>query len=76
MKMAQMNPNKNLPTTLDLLTPDERYAYNERLAILGSIGNPTDGQHAVAMGDVHRLRHEMAGAEHLRAAQARAQIRP
>lgn len=40
------------------LTDEERYRYEERLAILGVIGQPTPTQHWVAMGDIFRFRQE------------------
>ncbi len=50
-----MNTDKH---RLEDLTPDERYVYEERLALLGCYGQPTGEQHELAMADVERFKIE------------------
>lgn len=44
--------------TIETLSPDERYIYEERLALLGCFDRPTAAQHKLALNDVERFRWE------------------
>lgn len=42
---------------------NEAYVYEERLALLGVIGNPDTERHRLALGDVERFRRERTDKE-------------